>query len=123
MEILIEDQPTFEAEVMIPLPGKLRETTIEFVFHWFGNRELDALIAAPAAAEASTGDAAVPAGDASPKARSVAEMVPIVVAGWHREGVPFSAAALDRLLDKCPAAIGLIWERYISERSGAPRKN
>lgn len=113
----LDPAPTFESDVTIELPGSRTPSVLRFEFFHKRRAELAAL------------DSEYLAADGDP-ARADGDLIERIAKRWivgpvDAEGRPvaFNRAALDRLLDAYPAAIGAIYTRYQRELREARLKN
>ena len=105
----LEPNPTFTAPVSIPLPGG-ETATVDFTFAHMGRKELQEFIAAVKE---------IPDSEALRK----------IVAGWSGvagadgKTIPYSADALEALVDSYHAAALAVLQTYFRELTGQRVKN
>lgn len=117
----IDPNPTFAAKVGLSVPGQAAPAELELVFR---HRDKEALQAWMAGGSAGAGAPADP-----PPARTDAEFLGEVVAGWSGvqdaagADVPYTPEAFARLLKNYPAAAGEIYRAYLRELTESRLKN
>ena len=104
---VLKPKPTFEAEVLIPIPGgDTGKLTLEFKH--MGVKALQAFYAS-----LGTGD----------NVRKDADALLDLVNGWKGADGPFSAEALEALLDDFPGSAKVIFDTYSKALFEGKRKN
>lgn len=103
--------PTFDFNADITVPGAEAQAILKITARHKGREALQAWIDS---AKANTGDV---------------EFLALVIAGWEGvygddgQPVPFSAAALARLLDAYPASGRELFDQYLQAHTESRRKN
>jgi hypothetical protein len=103
---VLNPKPTFKHAVTIPTP--VGDATLTLEFKHKGRKALDAFIESLKSDDAQ---------------RPVYEIIPEIVVGWEGIDTPFSAEALDALLDNYPTASNAIFNAYASALVEGVQKN
>lgn len=118
----IDPKPTFPAKVGLTVPGQAAPAELDLVFRHKDKAALQAwMTGRPAGGEAGAA--------AAPLARTDAEFLGEVVAGWSGvqdaagADVPYTPEAFARLLQNYPAAAGEIYRAYLRELTESRLKN